>query len=375
MFSLLSFARYPLRIRTLLSFSRFFSTQTKKCVNITFAWNDGRKKTVPAKLGDNLLDIVLDNDVDIDGFGACEGTLACSTCHLIFAKKDFDNLHDPLTEEEQDMLDLAYGLTDTSRLGCQGQYTMHAYRIIFRFIVQYYIYNDILLVGTLIDLSNANQMTAIKLHKSTKPILKEAHDLKISNHTILDGDNNNNNNAENDISQQQRKNKNLAKLKKYRKRQLKKKYSRKQLTARKALQWEHEQPVKRVNEIQEEALNYLRIWKMNYDQWKFKKLLQSWLIKNVLDKEMVPTLEFRIFKCYVKKLIGSARQDLLNRCSAVIIEEEEKHSNTNNALDTCTKLVNKEDISSEEVICQQKSEYSIAGKRAKKLLKILSQTS
>ncbi|VDP29596.1 unnamed protein product [Schistosoma mattheei] len=51
--------------------------------------------------------------------GACEGTLACSTCHLIFAKEDFDNLRDPLTEEEQDMLDLAYGLTDTSRLGCQ----------------------------------------------------------------------------------------------------------------------------------------------------------------------------------------------------------------------------------------------------------------
>lgn len=67
----------------------------------------------------NLLDIITDNDVDIDGFGACEGTLACSTCHLIFKQKDFDLIEDEATDEELDMLDLAYGLTDTSRLGCQ----------------------------------------------------------------------------------------------------------------------------------------------------------------------------------------------------------------------------------------------------------------
>ncbi|MGH0175783.1 UNVERIFIED_CONTAM: hypothetical protein FKN15_071442 [Acipenser sinensis] len=49
---------------------------------------------------------------------ACEGTLACSTCHLIFDKNVFNKL-EPLVDEELDMLDLAYGLTDTSRLGCQ----------------------------------------------------------------------------------------------------------------------------------------------------------------------------------------------------------------------------------------------------------------
>ncbi|CAH8621322.1 unnamed protein product [Heterobilharzia americana] len=59
--------------------------------------------------------------------GACEGTLACSTCHLIFSEKDYAKLHNPLTEEEQDLLDLAYNLTDTSRLGCQivNQFMMH----------------------------------------------------------------------------------------------------------------------------------------------------------------------------------------------------------------------------------------------------------
>ena len=50
--------------------------------------------------------------------GACEGTLSCSTCHLILEKNHYDQLKPP-SDEENDMLDLAYGLTDTSRLGCQ----------------------------------------------------------------------------------------------------------------------------------------------------------------------------------------------------------------------------------------------------------------
>lgn len=44
--------------------------------------------------------------------GACEGTLACSTCHLIFDEEMYKKLG-PITDEEMDMLDLAYGLTDT----------------------------------------------------------------------------------------------------------------------------------------------------------------------------------------------------------------------------------------------------------------------
>ena len=45
--------------------------------------------------------------------GACEGTLACSTCHLIFTREDFKQLSEPPTDEELDMLDLAYDLQDT----------------------------------------------------------------------------------------------------------------------------------------------------------------------------------------------------------------------------------------------------------------------
>ena len=45
--------------------------------------------------------------------GACEGTLSCSTCHLVVDSQWYEKIPDPLTEEEQDMLDLAVGLTDT----------------------------------------------------------------------------------------------------------------------------------------------------------------------------------------------------------------------------------------------------------------------
>jgi len=54
--------------------------------------------------------------VDIEG--ACEGSLACSTCHVIVDPEWYNKLEKP-TEDEEDMLDLAYGLTRTSRLGCQ----------------------------------------------------------------------------------------------------------------------------------------------------------------------------------------------------------------------------------------------------------------
>lgn len=70
-------------------------------------------------MGDSLLDVVVNNNVDLDGFGACEGTLTCSTCHLIFKEADYEKLPEKPGDEELDMLDLAYELTDTSRLGCQ----------------------------------------------------------------------------------------------------------------------------------------------------------------------------------------------------------------------------------------------------------------
>uniref|UniRef100_A0A8D2PCQ0 2Fe-2S ferredoxin-type domain-containing protein n=1 Tax=Zosterops lateralis melanops TaxID=1220523 RepID=A0A8D2PCQ0_ZOSLA len=94
------------------------SYSSKDQVTIHFINRDGERLTTTAKEGESLLEVVVNHNLAIDGFGACEGTLACSTCHLIFDKDAFQKL-DAISDEELDMLDLAYGLTDTSRLGCQ----------------------------------------------------------------------------------------------------------------------------------------------------------------------------------------------------------------------------------------------------------------
>ena len=93
-----------------------FAAASEDTVKITFVEPDGERVTVDAAIGDNLLDIAHDNDIDLEG--ACGGELACSTCHVILPQEVFDGLPEP-DEEEEDMLDLALGLTDTSRLGCQ----------------------------------------------------------------------------------------------------------------------------------------------------------------------------------------------------------------------------------------------------------------
>ncbi|GMT18212.1 hypothetical protein PFISCL1PPCAC_9509, partial [Pristionchus fissidentatus] len=74
-----------------------------------------------ASIGDSLLDVVVNNDLPLDGFGACEGTLACCTCHVILDAEHFGRVDkvNPVSEDEMDLLDLAPALSDESRLGCQ----------------------------------------------------------------------------------------------------------------------------------------------------------------------------------------------------------------------------------------------------------------
>jgi len=87
---------------------------------MVFIERDGRRKEVEAPLGLSILEIAHRNNVDIEG--ACEGSLACSTCHVVVEPEWFDLLPAP-SEDEEDMLDLAFGLTKTSRLGCQVKIT------------------------------------------------------------------------------------------------------------------------------------------------------------------------------------------------------------------------------------------------------------
>ena len=67
--------------------------------------------------GTAVLDAALDNNIRIDH--NCGGNCACSTCHII-VNEGFDSLNE-MSEDEEDMLDEAEGLTETSRLACQAK--------------------------------------------------------------------------------------------------------------------------------------------------------------------------------------------------------------------------------------------------------------
>lgn len=105
-------------------------------INVSFIDKEGVKHDFQVAEGNNLLEIAQANDLEMEGVlraclpvyysdlitpGACEGSCACSTCHVIVEDPDmFDKTEEP-SDDENDMLDLAFGLTETSRLGCQVQ--------------------------------------------------------------------------------------------------------------------------------------------------------------------------------------------------------------------------------------------------------------
>lgn len=75
---------------------------------------------VVGREGQNILRLAQKHDIPMEG--ACEGVCACSTCHCIVSDEFFDMLEEA-DEDEEDMLDLAWGLKSTSRLGCQIELT------------------------------------------------------------------------------------------------------------------------------------------------------------------------------------------------------------------------------------------------------------
>jgi len=89
---------------------------------LTFVLPDGSRREIAAPEGASLLEIAHEAGLDDALEGACEGCMACSTCHVIVADEWFGRLPPP-TDEESNMLDLALGLTRTSRLGCQIRLT------------------------------------------------------------------------------------------------------------------------------------------------------------------------------------------------------------------------------------------------------------
>lgn len=91
-----------------------------KEVSVVFIFHDGSEKICQANVGENLLHVIRNNDIPIPC--SCGGALSCSTCHVILDKQSFDLLQSEgkeASEDEEDLLEVASGLSDTSRLGCQ----------------------------------------------------------------------------------------------------------------------------------------------------------------------------------------------------------------------------------------------------------------
>lgn len=86
-------------------------------IKVRFHKPDGTlDKEIEAKPGQRLLDVAWAAGQPLEG--ACEGVMACSTCHVIVDKADFEKLP-RASDEEEDLLDLAAHASRTSRLSCQ----------------------------------------------------------------------------------------------------------------------------------------------------------------------------------------------------------------------------------------------------------------
>ena len=85
-------------------------------VRVHFIGRDGEVTEAEGEAGTALLDLAQAAGMPLEG--TCEGQMDCSTCHVIVAREWFDRLP-PAVEDEEDMLDLAAGVTRTSRLSCQ----------------------------------------------------------------------------------------------------------------------------------------------------------------------------------------------------------------------------------------------------------------
>jgi ferredoxin-2, mitochondrial len=89
-------------------------------VKVCFITAEGERKETEAAPGTNLLSLAQALDMPLEG--TCEGQMACSTCHVLIGAAWFDLLP-PASEDEEDMLDLAAGVSATSRLSCQIELT------------------------------------------------------------------------------------------------------------------------------------------------------------------------------------------------------------------------------------------------------------
>ena len=109
--------RKQLALGRLSNFSSVLSSSDSgKEITIHWVRKDGSIQVTKGSVGENIMRIAHQYGIELEG--ACEGVCACSTCHVILESTVYDKLPEP-SENEEDMLDQAFGLKATSRLGCQ----------------------------------------------------------------------------------------------------------------------------------------------------------------------------------------------------------------------------------------------------------------
>ncbi|CCW70164.1 unnamed protein product [Phytomonas sp. Hart1] len=86
-------------------------------ISVEFILPDGAVRAVVAYEGQTLLDVAAEHELPVEG--ACAGSCACSTCHVYLEDEDAMETFPEATDEENDMLDLAFFPQPNSRLGCQ----------------------------------------------------------------------------------------------------------------------------------------------------------------------------------------------------------------------------------------------------------------
>ncbi len=87
-------------------------------VDVTFVQHDGTEIKVAAEVGDNIMQVAIQND--IDGIvGECGGSMACATCH-VYVDSEWEQKISPRSESEEEMLECAASeMAQNSRLSCQ----------------------------------------------------------------------------------------------------------------------------------------------------------------------------------------------------------------------------------------------------------------
>ncbi len=83
---------------------------------ITFVKSDGTSHRIKVESGTTIMEAGRDANMGLEG--TCGGSLSCATCHVVLDNESFERVGPP-SEDEMDMLDLAFNIKKTSRLGCQ----------------------------------------------------------------------------------------------------------------------------------------------------------------------------------------------------------------------------------------------------------------